>query len=187
MIFSDPWASSLGVTFLRCLEARRFDLATISTALGPEKAYEIGHFTDYRRRYIHACRHSDCAADHGGNLFDTKDDPTNPQDDTYLPLSVKQTTSGHNERCDALSSEGFYRDQCKTLDWSDTVFSAKLQRLADVILAMPALPDVIVMPETENQEVLQELVSRHLADKRYEVIQLDTSDEPISRGLMSAS
>ena len=117
------------------------------------------------------------------NLFDTKDDSTNPQDDTYLPLSVKQSLPGHNERCNALNSEGFYRDQCKTLDWSDAVFSTKLQRLADVILAMPALPDVIVMPETENREVLQELVSRHLADKHYEVIQLDTSDEPISRGI----
>jgi hypothetical protein len=45
---------------------------------------------------------------------------------------------------------------------------------------MPALPDVV--SETENKQVLDDLVSRHL-QRVFSVIQLDTSDEPISRGI----
>jgi hypothetical protein len=63
------------------------------------------------------------------------------------------------------------------------VLNAKLKNIADVILAMPELPDVLMVQETENRLVLEELVSRHLADKGYEIIQLDMSDKPISRGI----
>lgn len=47
---------------------------------------------------------------------------------------------------------------------------------------MPAIADVIVMLETENRRVLEDLVNQHLPG--YEIVQLDTSDKPTSRGIM---
>lgn len=117
------------------------------------------------------------------NLFDTIDDPTNPRDDTYLPRSVKDSRPGHAAKCDELNRSDFFRKQCKELDWSEAVYSAKLERIADVLLSLPALPDVIVIPETENRMVLEDLVSRHLGNVGFKIIQLDTSDKPESRGI----
>jgi hypothetical protein len=50
-----------------------------------------------------------------------------------------------------------------------------------VIKALPATPDIIVMLETVNRRVLEDLVDRHLPG--YEIVQLDTSDKPVSRGI----
>lgn len=117
------------------------------------------------------------------NLFDTDDDPENPRDDTYLPLSVKdQRRVEHDRACELHNGpSAFFIQQCKTLDWSETVYGTKLQRFADVIKSMPSAPDIIVIPETENRRVLEDLVSRHLPG--YEIAQLDTSDKPVSRGI----
>ena len=119
------------------------------------------------------------------NLFDTVDDPDNPRDDTYLPLSVKQIDqAAHNANCETWNgSTGFFSDRCKTLDWSDAVYSQKLARLGETILALGTLPEVIVVPETENAQVLEDLVDQALPGSGYRVVQLDTSDEPGSRGI----
>ncbi len=119
------------------------------------------------------------------NLFDTADDPDNPHDNTYLSLAEKQADAeSHRALCELLNpSPGFFRTQCLTLNWDDATYSAKLEQYASVLLAMPVMPDVIVIPETENKKVLDDLVSRHLAGQGFGVIQLDTSDEPTSRGI----
>jgi len=120
------------------------------------------------------------------NLFDTVNDIDNPRDDTYLPLATKQANqTAHDALCDQYNSSGsFYNRQCKTLDWSEDVYATKLQRIGDVIKATGNLPDIIVMPETENPEVLGELVSEQLQGFGYSsIVQLDTSDEPDSRGI----
>jgi hypothetical protein len=125
------------------------------------------------------------AAFNAENLFDTADDPDNPRDDTYLPLTVKDPRRPQHD-CDCEHvNEGreFFVNQCKTLDWTDQVYATKLLRYSDVIKAMPFMPDVIVIPETENKAVLEDLVSRHLSGAGYQVIHLDTSDEPVSRGI----
>lgn len=119
------------------------------------------------------------------NLFDTIDDPDNPRDDTYLPLVLKNSMQpSHNAACET-TNEGskFYTKQCKELDWSETVYSAKLKRYADVIKTMPQTPDVLVIAETENPKVLNDLVNNHLSGFGYSVVQLDTSDKPKSRGI----
>ena len=118
------------------------------------------------------------------NLFDTVDDPNNPRDDTYLPLSVKkQKGKDHDERCARYNKPGFYRKQCKSLNWDDEAYGMKLQRYADVLKAMPQMPDVLVIPETENKRVLEDLTTRHLSAENFRIIQLDTTDEPESRGI----
>lgn len=117
------------------------------------------------------------------NLFDTQDDVDNPRDDTYLPLAVKAGRGTvHEQKC-AEHNSGFYLSQCKNLDWNEDVYDAKLKAYADVLLAMPSVPDVVVIPETENLKVMQDLVSRHLSGEGYAIVQLDTSDEPESRGI----
>lgn len=96
-----------------------------------------------------------------GNIFDTVDDPDNPRDDTYLPLSVKkQKGKDHDEVCEQYNKPGFYREQCKTLNWDDQTYGMKLQRYAEVLKAMPQMPDVLVIPETENKRVLEDLTTR---------------------------
>lgn len=119
------------------------------------------------------------------NLFDTVDDPDNPRDDTYLPLAVKDVNRATQDaNCDKWNGPtSFYTTECKTLDWSDQVYDKKLHRYANVILAMPNLPDVVVIPETENKKVLDDLVARYLPNSGYHVVQLDTSDKPDSRGI----
>jgi len=117
------------------------------------------------------------------NLFDIKDDNDNPRDDTYLPKVVKDyNRDEHDKKCDDLNS-GFYKKQCIELDWSEDVFTSKLKAYADVIKAMPQLPAILVVPETENKYVLEQLVQNFLPDTNYKVVQLDTSDKPDSRGI----
>ncbi|MES0881778.1 endonuclease/exonuclease/phosphatase family protein [Roseibium sp. SCP14] len=119
------------------------------------------------------------------NLFDTSDDPGNPRDDTYLPLSVKNSMQpGHDQKCEEFNgTAGFYVEQCKTLDWNEGTYHTKLKRYADVLKALPATPDIIVIAETENKQVLEDLVSRELATEGLNIVQLDSSDEPDSRGI----
>lgn len=119
------------------------------------------------------------------NLFDTVNDVDNPRDDTYLPLSVKQMDQAtHDANCETWNGpSGFFSDQCKTLDWSEEVYGQKLARLGETIIALGTLPEVIVVPETENAQVLEDLVAEALPGSGYRVVQLDTSDEPDSRGI----
>ncbi len=117
------------------------------------------------------------------NLFDFEDDAANPRDDTYLPLKVKKARGkAHSRICEKFNS-GFYLRQCLELDWNESVYQAKLKAYADVVLSMPSVPDVLVIPETENKRVVDDLVNQHFVDHGYNVIQLDTSDEPDSRGI----
>lgn len=119
------------------------------------------------------------------NLFDTVDDVDNPRDNTYLPLAVKQADQAtHDTNCEMWNgTSGFFSDQCKTLDWSDAVYAQKLARLGETIVALGPLPEIIVVPETENAQVLEDLVTEALPGSGYRVVHLDTSDEPESRGI----
>lgn len=119
------------------------------------------------------------------NMFDTEDDPSNPRDDTYLPLTVKeQNRHAHDTQCETYNGPtGFYTNECKTLNWDSATYTTKLKRYADVLKAMPVLPDVVVVPETENKKVLDDLISQNLPNSGYTSVQLDTSDKPDSRGI----
>ncbi|OJJ12954.1 hypothetical protein BKI51_02490 [Alphaproteobacteria bacterium AO1-B] len=118
------------------------------------------------------------------NLFDTVNDADNPRDDTYLPLSVKSAMSDHEANCERFNGSGsFYFRQCMNLNWDLPTYHTKLKRYADVLKAMPAMPDIVVIAETENRQVLEDLTSRELPDESFHIVQLDTSDEPDSRGI----
>jgi len=120
------------------------------------------------------------------NLFDTSDDITNPHDNTYLPLSVKTAQGADHERSCLTANpnpRSFYFKQCISLDWSESVYKKKIANYADVINAMPSLPHVLVIPETENKAVLDDLTKLLPGSGQWTVIQLDSSDKPNSRGI----
>lgn len=73
------------------------------------------------------------------NLFDTIDDPDNPNDDSYTP-------------------EGWTH-------WSTYRYTRKLSNLAKVIAAMQ--PDVLCLTEVENRLVLQDLVAALQKEQNY--------------------
>ena len=117
------------------------------------------------------------------NLFDNIDDLSNPRDDTYLPIKHKdKDKEAHDKKCEELN-QGFYKNQCIELDWNEEVFHAKLENYANVIKAMPHMPEILIIPETENKDVLETLVDKFLTNSGYSVVQLDTTDKPSSRGI----
>lgn len=118
------------------------------------------------------------------NLFDAVDDPLNPHDDTYLPLALKETrAAAHVAQCEANGGSDFNRRQCRTLDWNEVVYATKLQRISEVIRAVPTPPDILVLPETENKKVVDDLVAAVGVASFPTVVALDTSDKPDSRGI----
>ena len=119
------------------------------------------------------------------NLFDTQDDATNPHDNSYLPLADKQSAGAtHVALCEQNNpNPGFFRQQCLTLDWSAATYDTKLGRIVDVLEALGDLPDVLVLPETENAQVVDDLVAKLGAGAYPTIVALDTSDEPDSRGI----
>ena len=118
------------------------------------------------------------------NLFDTVDDPTNTGDDTYLPLSFKQSNPDHEANCRANNDIDFYAEQCITLDWSEAVIDQKIGALAGVIAEAAPFPDVLIMPETESPTIVSRLNDALPANRRYQtLVQLDSTSVTSDRGI----
>ncbi len=111
------------------------------------------------------------------NLFDTLDDP-GKEDETYLPIEMKKTVK-HRAQCAKLSRE-WYRKQCLETDWSESKIERKIGRLADVILQVKdgQGPDVLILQEVENLNVLERLRQNGLQKAGYkEAILIEGPDE----------
>ncbi|EEA96378.1 endonuclease/exonuclease/phosphatase family protein [Pseudovibrio sp. JE062] len=120
------------------------------------------------------------------NLFDTIDDENNPQDDTYLSKEEKEARGKeHEEACESYNEKGsHYYKQCIELNWGEESYSKKLMTLGEVIRSFPETPDILVLPETENKQVLDDLVNKALSGLDYKsVVQLDTSNNEHNRGI----
>ncbi|MFW7379664.1 MAG: endonuclease/exonuclease/phosphatase family protein [Oligoflexus sp.] len=116
------------------------------------------------------------------NLFDTNDDP-NKSDETYLPLSQKKSPS-HQKKCKKIRGAARQKE-CLTLDWSEEALAKKIKQLSSVILSMNQGrgPDVLILAEVENQNVL-DLLNKELGAAQYRsAVHLDGSD---GRGIDSA-
>ncbi|MFK7886889.1 MAG: endonuclease/exonuclease/phosphatase family protein [Gammaproteobacteria bacterium] len=101
------------------------------------------------------------------NLFDTTHD-ADKDDYTYLPLTTKQSDE-HRARCADIRVDG-WRAQCLNLDWSEFALKRKLGAIAASILANGADgrgPDIVVLQEVENVEVLERLRTEYLAAAGY--------------------
>jgi endonuclease/exonuclease/phosphatase family metal-dependent hydrolase len=118
------------------------------------------------------------------NLFDTEDDPANPFDNTYLPLSVKKSRPDHAQHCNKYFDAGDFRRECLTIDWTEEKLSRKLADIAAVIRAVQPRPDVIILPELENPAILTRLNNEFLSGLDYRVeIQLDSTVTDLDRGI----
>lgn len=100
------------------------------------------------------------------NLYDNIDDPET-DDDTYLPLSAKGSAS-HRSKCQQALKE-HWRKECMEMDWTDEKIERKLKRLADVILQVKdgKGPDILIVQEVENLNILERLRVNHLKDGDY--------------------
>src|SRR5262245_9972615 len=91
------------------------------------------------------------------NLFDTEDNPAREGDNTYLPRSQKGTAE-HIALCERNNDPGAHRDECLNLDWNDNVLAKKIANLAAVIGRFDGSgPDILVLQEVENQQILNRL------------------------------
>jgi endonuclease/exonuclease/phosphatase family metal-dependent hydrolase len=100
------------------------------------------------------------------NLFDNIDDP-DKEDETYLPLKDKDTAQ-HRSKCQTALKE-HWRRECLEMDWTDAKIESKMKRLADVILQVNdgKGPDILVVQEVENLNVLERLRINHLQAAEY--------------------
>ncbi|AEV37587.1 protein containing Endonuclease/exonuclease/phosphatase domain [Pseudovibrio sp. FO-BEG1] len=118
------------------------------------------------------------------NLFDTADDPKNPHDDTYLPKAEKDARgAAHVKSCEDNNNREWYVKDCLNMDWSKSTYETKLSALASVITSFDELPAVLVLPETENKQVVTDLMGKLPAGSFPEVVQLNSSAEKGNRGI----
>jgi endonuclease/exonuclease/phosphatase family metal-dependent hydrolase len=97
------------------------------------------------------------------NLFDIKHD-VGTEDYTYLPLSVKKTLPGHKKACEEMSGD-FRKNECLNLDWTEAKFTKKILNISKVVKAFDETgkgPDILVLQEVENSNVLNKLVTKGL-------------------------
>jgi endonuclease/exonuclease/phosphatase family metal-dependent hydrolase/DUF971 family protein len=100
------------------------------------------------------------------NLFDTLHDE-GTEDWTYLPLKFKQSSPVVQDYCKTLTN-AYYRGQCFNYDWSDEVLAKKITNISKVILSYGNNgPDILVLEEVENLNVINILADNGLKDSGY--------------------
>jgi exonuclease III len=115
------------------------------------------------------------------NLFDTKHDE-GKDDYTYLPQSVKRASKEAMAFCQAQNVP-MYREECFNLNWDENTLSKKIQNMSKVIRSFNngAGPDILVVEEVENLNVLTQLRDQGLNDLGYKTVVL--IEGPDKRGV----
>jgi hypothetical protein len=122
------------------------------------------------------------------NLFDLTPD-VDRDDYSYLPLELKQQIPNQAQNCEKMGKPGsFYYKECMEMDWNADVLHRKMSRLADTILNVNGIgPDVLLVQEVENINVLNWLNDKYLADAKYKTVALLEGEDKrgIDVGVMS--
>jgi endonuclease/exonuclease/phosphatase family metal-dependent hydrolase len=117
------------------------------------------------------------------NLFDLKKE-SGKNDQTYLPLSEKKKLGIEN-----LCANDFRKEECMTIDWDESALTSKFKRLTQVVMGVEAGkgPDILVLPEVENIDVLKEWNTKYLSQAGYGTQVLLEGEDPrgIDVGLLS--
>jgi endonuclease/exonuclease/phosphatase family metal-dependent hydrolase len=116
------------------------------------------------------------------NFFDTQHD-IGTLDYTFLPLEVKKTLPEHKNHCLGMTSE-YYRNECLKLDWTDEKFQKKVQNVSRVVKSFNENgmgPDILVLQEIENKNVLTKLINQGLTGTGLNYSALIEGDD--SRGI----
>ena len=115
------------------------------------------------------------------NLFDTTHDE-GKEDYTYLPLAVKESSAEIQAYCKGLAKESWQKS-CLFTDWNAEVLKNKILNLSKVIKSYRKGlgPDILVLQEVENKNVLKMLIDIGLKNMGYKYISL--IEGPDSRGI----
>ncbi len=111
------------------------------------------------------------------NLFDTEDDE-GKKDEAYLPLAKKNETV--RARCRLDNKADYRRNECLNSDWSEAKLDLKLKRLTDVVKKVRngRGPDILLLQEVENLNVLEIWRTKYLSDLGYKpAILIEGPDE----------
>lgn len=122
------------------------------------------------------------------NFFDTKHD-AGTDDYTYISLAEKKQIPGHAEICQKMGSS-FYVKECLNLDWNEARFMKKVENISRVIRSYDntgAGPDILILQEVENLNVLNQLAAKGLRNLGYNYRVLIEGDDArgIDVGVMS--
>lgn len=102
------------------------------------------------------------------NFFDTRHD-VGTEDYTYISLQEKSKIPGHREICQKMGAD-FRINECLHLDWNEARFSKKIINLSQVVKAYDNTgkgPDILVLEEVENLNVLNKLATKGLDKMGY--------------------
>jgi len=100
------------------------------------------------------------------NLYDSKDDP-GKNDETFLPKTNKETKA-HILSCGAIRQK-MYQNECLEFDWNESVVKKKLENVSATIKQTNGGkgPDIVILQEVENLEILERLRKEYLKDSNY--------------------
>lgn len=118
------------------------------------------------------------------NLFDLQNDPAK-NDDAFLPKAKKSDPIVRNN-CYVQNDREYRQSECLTKDWSRRVLARKMSRLTDVLKQVEGGkgPDILILQEVENIQVLEQWRDQYLKDMNYRSIAL--IEGPDTRGIDTA-
>lgn len=121
------------------------------------------------------------------NLFDTVHDE-GTHDYTYMPFAQKQANPELQQKCKETNNNSYRVSECLSTDWNEFALDKKLRNLSEVVLGVDGNgPDVLLLVEVENENVLKIWNNKYLKEANYNTIALiDGFDlRGIDVGLMS--
>lgn len=115
------------------------------------------------------------------NLFDTVHDKDR-NDFTYLPLLAKRTNPEFQKGCKENNESAYRLGECLNTDWNELQLDTKLKNLSRVVLGVDGVgPDVLMLIEVENENVLNIWNTKYLEKAQYKTIVL--IEGPDKRGI----
>ncbi len=115
------------------------------------------------------------------NLFDTVHDP-GKEDYTYLPKRVKDASPEIQAYCRSIN-HSYYQKECFEKDWNEEILAKKIVNISKVIRSFNhgKGPDILVLQEVENMNVLKMLRDYGLSGMGYRSLVL--LEGPDKRGI----
>lgn len=115
------------------------------------------------------------------NLFDTVHDQDR-NDYTFLPLATKRSTPEFQKGCKDNNDSAYRLNECLSTDWSEQQLDTKLKNLSQVVLGVDGVgPDVLMLIEVENENVLNIWNKKYLQSANYQTVIL--LEGPDKRGI----
>ncbi|MGE3681865.1 MAG: endonuclease/exonuclease/phosphatase family protein [Bdellovibrionales bacterium] len=151
----------------------------LSACVSPRRRLDISSLTPWGTR---AANKVSLLTFNVENLFDLKDDPEK-NDETFLPLALKNASPALQNKCRVQNDSSYRQSECLEYDWSRAAYNRKLSRITDVVAQVNEGwgPDILILQEVENREVLEDWRKIHLSRMGYHTI--SHAEGPDERGI----